>query len=447
MTIVIVGSGPCGLAAAYELERSGYKDYLLLPGPEVGGLSGSVTDRGFTWDHGGHVVFSHYDEFDRLLQELFAPDELLEHDRSSYAWLRGQWIPYPVQSNAHLLRPPLGDRVLADMLAAPGWDGRGSFERYMRMEMGDEFTELFMRPYNRKVWTVTPKELGTRWLGERVARVDKAALCARAAAGEAETHWGPNNRFLFPANGGTGEIWRRLLHRIPSRRRLPHRRVIGVDVRMRVLYCVAPNGQVTMQHYDKLISTMPLNDLVFMSRGVGAGVRHDALKLRSNQVLVVGVMLRRPVADDRSWLYFSEPAPPFYRATNFSRYSPRNARPGHGSWMCEIALEQGSPPASDEIDELARQTARGLASAGLLTPADVIGLHKHLIPQAYPIPMRHRDRALESIQPALEANEIYSRGRLGTWRYEYGNQDHAVAWGLDISRRLLHGETERQVAW
>jgi phytoene dehydrogenase-like protein len=84
VTILIIGAGPCGLACARELDRLGYEDWLILEAADPpGGLASSVVDpAGFTWDLGGHVVFSHFGEFDALLRDTMGED-IVHHDRSS----------------------------------------------------------------------------------------------------------------------------------------------------------------------------------------------------------------------------------------------------------------------------------------------------------------------------------------------------------------------------
>ena len=83
--ILVVGAGPCGLACGTELAQLGHADWLICERERwPGGHAASVVDEaGFTWDLGGHVVFSHYGEFDRLLADSLG-DDFLEHDRSSY---------------------------------------------------------------------------------------------------------------------------------------------------------------------------------------------------------------------------------------------------------------------------------------------------------------------------------------------------------------------------
>src|SRR5688500_18033206 len=104
--VAIVGAGPCGLACGRELALLGHDDWAIYERESVaGGHAGSVVDpAGFTWDQGGHVVFSHYGEFDRLLDEVLG-DDVHEHERSSYVRLGDSWVPYPFQNNLRHLPP------------------------------------------------------------------------------------------------------------------------------------------------------------------------------------------------------------------------------------------------------------------------------------------------------------------------------------------------------
>src|ERR1700746_3039917 len=98
--VAIIGAGPCGLACARELDRWGHRDGALYERHgHAGGLAASVVDpAGFTWDLGGHVVFSHFGEFDALLEEAMG-DDVLHHERSSYVRFDDHWVPYPFQNN------------------------------------------------------------------------------------------------------------------------------------------------------------------------------------------------------------------------------------------------------------------------------------------------------------------------------------------------------------
>lgn len=102
---LVLGAGPTALGAAYRLRELQETDFLVLEAAgQVGGLATSHTDeRGFTWDIGGHVQFSHYDYFDDLMQRALTPAGWLKHQRESWAWMDGVFVPYPVQNNIRYL--------------------------------------------------------------------------------------------------------------------------------------------------------------------------------------------------------------------------------------------------------------------------------------------------------------------------------------------------------
>ena len=116
--VLIVGSGPTGLGAATRLHQLGKTDWLLCDAfSEAGGLACTdVTPEGFLFDMGGHVIFSHYDYFDQLIDAAVGTGD--EHwntlQRVSYVWLKNRWVPYPFQNNICSL--PLEDQVSSNDL-------------------------------------------------------------------------------------------------------------------------------------------------------------------------------------------------------------------------------------------------------------------------------------------------------------------------------------------
>jgi protoporphyrinogen oxidase len=147
-------------------------------------------------------------------------------------------------------------------------------------------------------------------------------------------------------------------------------------------------------------------------------------------------------------MYFPEDSTPFYRVTNFAKYSPDNVPEGDttrfSSFLTETSYSRHKPERAAAVAEAA---VDGLVSVGLVEPdADVVSVHLIDVEYAYPVPTLDRDRALEMIQPWLAEREIYSRGRFGSWRYEIGNMDHAVKMGIDVARRLLQGSAEETLS-
>ena len=444
--IVIVGAGPCGIACARELVGRGHDDVVVLERADhPGGLASSVVDaNGFTWDLGGHVVFSHYGEFDRLLAETMG-DDVEHHDRSSYVRVADRWVPYPFQNNLHRLPPVLADEAVAGLRAAQH-DGAppagADFGSWMRATFGDGICRLFMQPYNEKVWAHPASMMAAGWIAERVSVVDWQEVAARVERGEDDTAWGPNNRFAFPACGGTGEIYRRAAAPLADHVRY-RAEVLTVDAAARTLTL----GDGDIVAYDRLVWTGPLDVLVARLTAAPDLVRRAATELVHNSVTMVGIGYERPTTDDRSWFYFPEPDVPFYRATNFGKYARANVPGGrtdhYCSWMTEIASSEWRPL---ERDALVERVDDALRRVGLVdADAPVASAHVEHIPYAYPVPTLGRDAALGTIQPWLAERDIIARGRFGAWRYELGNMDHAVKMGVDVAARLLDDDVEE--AW
>jgi protoporphyrinogen oxidase len=439
--IVIIGAGPCGLACARELDRLGHGDWTILEAADhPGGLASSVIDpAGFTWDLGGHVVFSHFGEFDALLGDVMAGD-ICQHDRSSYIRFGDRWVPYPFQNNLRHLPDAVIAECLEGLSAAPGGDPEMNFAAWMRAVFGAGITRSFMEPYNAKVWATPLGQMSSTWIAERVSVIDYERVIANIRERRDDVAWGPNNQFVFPAVGGTGEIYRRVAE--PLRDRIHYgARVVAVDPHRSTVQL----DQGTEHGYDALVSTMPLDLLVGALTDRPAAVAAAASNLRHNGVYMVGVGYEAPLVDEKSWMYFPDPSIPFYRATNFAKYAAANVPEGDTvrfcSYMTETAYSDTRPVARDGLEE---RVEAGLRAAGVVAGRPrVVSVHLEDIPYAYPVPTIGRDDALGVIQPWLMERGIFSRGRFGSWRYEIGNMDHAVKLGIDVARRIVTGTPEQ----
>ena len=120
-----------------------------------------------------------------------------------------------------------------------------------------------------------------------------------------------------------------------------------------------------------------------------------------------------------SWIYFPDKTIPFYRATVFSNYSPRNAKEGHWSLLLEVSE---SPYRKIDQDGLVDDCIRGCLVGGPIQKEEEVNhTWHHRVEYGYPVPGLERDSALEHILAALEEKGILSRGRFGAWKYEVGN--------------------------
>jgi protoporphyrinogen oxidase len=438
--VAIIGAGPCGLGAGRELERLGQANWKIYErAAAAGGLASSITDpQGFTWDHGGHVVFSHFGEFDRLLEEVMG-EEVYSHERSSYIRFDGTWVPYPFQNNLRYLPSEAAYECILGLIEAEGGTPEMDFATWMEATFGGGITHHFMRPYNFKVWATPPERMASNWIAERVSVVDHKRALRSLIFEEDDVAWGPNHTFIFPAEGGTGEIYRRVATKLGDRISY-NRELVLVDVEEKQL--AFSDGST--ESYDALISTMPLDILVRILKHCPDSVRGAVEDLEHNSVFMVGIGYETPLKDDKSWMYFPHDHAPFYRATNFAKYSPANVPNGDTGRYCAYMTETAHSRYKYEPAEgLEERVEAGLRVAGVVEGRPELATATMVnIPYAYPVPTLKLDAALRRIQPWLMSQDIYSRGRFGSWRYEMGNMDHAVKMGIDVVRLIIDGKPE-----
>jgi len=484
---LIVGGGPAGLGAAWRLHEAGHTDWELLEKEShVGGLASSYVDEsGFTWDLGGHVVFSHYAYFDKVLDSLLE-HQWVQHQREAWVWMRDRFIPYPLQNNIRHLPTPELIECLEGLLDAQGRFAScencglriadcglespdrirnpqsaicnprvrsSTFADWIVRSFGAGLARVFLTPYNVKVWATDPSRMSASWVGERVATVDLKRILRHVIEGRDDLGWGPNATFRFPLHGGTGRIWQALAARLPADRLHLGTEVVAIDSQKKIAR-LSDGREV---RYDWLISTMPLDRLVGRITEQGADP-HPQSAIRNPQLAinqlcysgthVIGVGLAGPVPlqlATKCWIYSPEPELPFYRVTVFSNYSPHNVpHPGRQwSLMAEV-----SESASQPIDpaRVVQQTMDGLKAARLIGPEVVIeSLWHRRLDHGYPTPSLDRDALLDRIEPTLYALHILSRGRFGAWKYEVGNMDHSFMQGVEAVNHVLFGEAERTV--
>ncbi len=477
--IVILGAGPTGLGAAYRLKELGYSNFVIFERhPYVGGLSHSFKDaQGFTWDIGGHVMFSHYSYYDRCFEALMG-DEYTLNNRESWVRMFDRWVPYPFQNNVRYLPKEACYECLSGLIRAQAARASGAshadaanFGEFIDSVFGEGIAKHFMRPYNFKVWAYPPERMNKHWIGERVAVIDTDRALRNVILGLDDFGWGPNNQFKFPRAGGTGEFYRRfgpVLGLTPDGREAPgshirlNKEVVSIDADAKTV--TFADGAV--EPYDLLISTMPLDLLctrVLRESAARPGVPLETIAraasglLHSSGYMVgIGLRSRTPGAgtpSTMSWMYFPESNCPFYRVTYLSNYSPFMTpdKDNFYSLLCEVSESPAKPTPGDEnrnpravIDDV----IRGLENAGLFEPGErdnIVSTWCYYADYSYPTPSVDRDDILTRVIPWLEARHIFSRGRFGMWKYEVANTDHSLMQGVELVNRLILAEPETTI--
>jgi len=409
-----------------------------------GGLSASFTDsHGYTWDAGGHVLFSHYDYFDSVIESILPLEaNWVSHARESWIRIQGKWVPYPFQMNIRHLSPEsflLCVKGIMQSCRRTGTARPGNFEEWIYANYGAGIAELFMRPYNQKIWGFPLDRMSWTWVGDRVAPVDLERIIENYVLGRDEVAWGPNNHFRFPLSGGTGSIWRTVAAQLPQANLHLGEAASKIDLDKRAVLTVTGR----LHTYDVLVSTVNLAQLCKLS---GVEYRFPELQsLKTSSTHVVGLGIRGKAPEElrtKCWMYFPEDNCPFYRVTHFSHYSPNNVPDINRSWslMAEVSETENKPVDKRSV---VQDVIEGLIKTGLITDASSVEATWHrFFPDSYPIPTIDRDSVVNSILQFFQDRGVFCRGRTGAWKYEVGNMDHSFMQGKECVDHILLGTEE-----
>jgi protoporphyrinogen oxidase len=445
---VIIGAGPTGLGAAYRLKELGHENFVMYDRlSHLGGLASSYTDSaGFTWDVGGHVMFSHYKYYDQVFDKLMG-DEFQMNMRESWVRMFEKWVPYPFQNNIRHLPKEITFECLSGLIEAQtrrDYKSAKNFEEFIDAVFGDGIAKYFMKPYNFKVWAHPPKLMNKEWIGERVAVLDINRAIKNVVMGLDDFGWGPNNQFKFPLHGGTGEFYRRFAKPLEGHIQL-NKSVDFVNLKKKEVRF--SDGEIVP--YDVLISTMPLDRLCneVLNGDVPRDIKKATSSLRHSGGYMVGVGIKQPCPSTKSWMYFPENNCPFYRVTYLSNYSPYMTPDNekYYSLLTETSYSEFKPVDGKKIVD---DTIKGLINSGLIKDEDqrdIVDTWLFDAKYSYPTPSVERDGILAQAIPFLEQHGIYSRGRFGIWKYEVSNTDHSLMQGVELVNRLLLGEPETTI--
>ena len=468
--ILIIGAGPTGLGAGARLtqyEKQGHKvNWLLIDAfEEAGGLACTdITPEGFLFDMGGHVIFSHYRYFDELIEAAVGKgdEHWAIHERVSQVWMRDRWIYYPFQNN--IVSLPLEDQVNcinglieAKVTNALAKSPPANFDEWILRVMGEGIANIFMRPYNFKVWAVPTTKMQCSWLGERVATANVAKVVENVLRNKTETSWGPNAVFRFPQEGGTGAIWKKVATLLPKERQRYNTKVSSLNPAEKTV--TTSDGKT--YRYKQLLSTIPLDITLTWLGKEDLGKK---LTYSSSHIIGIGVRGANPHGN-KCWLYYPEDNCPYYRCTVFSHYAKKNC-PSDDAKLVTVQHGDKSIPVSDKseksgpywslmfevseskykpvnYDTIVDECIQGALNTKMLSGTDeIVSIYYRRLEHGYPTPSLERDDVLAEALPWLKKQDIWSRGRFGSYKYEVANQDHSCMIGVEAIDNMLYGSKE-----
>ncbi len=420
--VAVLGAGLAGLAAAGRARELGLQVDLYEKHPYVGGHAYSHEVEGFTFDEGPHVSFTKRPEIQALLADALEGD-FLEHRSVITNYWQGHVVTHPAQTNLHGLPVDVVERCILGMVEAryAGEQPVESYADWCRQGLGRAFSEEFTFPYTRKYWTTEASNMSTEWVGNRMYPPKLEEVVRGALAPSPD---GANHHYLtgyrYPRTGGFGSYVRAV-----SRGQQAHLEhdLVSVDLRARRLEFA--NGRSA--HFESLINTIPVPELVKRIADVPAHVREAAERLVCTSVEVINVGLGRDEGfPEAHWMYFYDEDTLFSRANLPHRLSPFNVPRGCGSIQVEVYHSRYCPL---PVEDVLSRTMEDLRKEGLVLPDDDVRVaQRQSIRYANVLFDLARAENLRVVQDWLAEHGVVPAGRYGEWAYLWTDDSIVSGW-------------------
>ncbi len=474
--IVIIGAGPAGLTAAFELAKSGRQGIVVLEQDrQVGGISKTVNYKGNLIDIGGHRFFSKsnkvlkwwadflpildttsaveitYHQRTRGMENIMmrqARSSMLVRPRKSRIYFRRHLFDYPLKISVSLFQK-LGItwsvQVFRDILLsrlrpiAPEL----TLEHFYINRFGKKLYETFFKDYTHKVWGKPCSEISSEWGRQRVKSLGIRQIVWHHLGKMFKPlrYWQRNEartlteKFLYPAKG-PGMMWERVYRECKK---------LGVQFELGASVCGLnlAGGHISAVVYrqdgedktlpcDAVFSTMALKDLVAALSEVPDPVAKVGAALEYRDFIIVGLRLRalHLTEEDRresiqdNWLYIQEKDVKVGRLQIFNNWSPFMVS-GEGSWIgAEYFCDQGDEISGRSDEDLVRLAVEELHSIGIIRREDFLDGHVVRCDKAYPS-YTGSYQQIGVVRSFLGTiGNLFPMGRNGL--HKYNNQDHSM---------------------
>lgn len=431
--IAILGAGLAGLAAARRLRAAGVEAEVYEAEAEVGGRARSTASDGCTFDQGPHVSFTRNEAIKALLA---AAGPYSEKQSVLLNRWRQLWLKQPVQCHMFGLPPEIVEDCIVSFAEGRPVQTAGAFASYAQWceaGLGKAISETFTHRYTRKYWTTEAQNMTADWVGGRVYRPSLREMVAGALRDTpADQHY--ITHFRYPVRGGFGAYVAALE---PSKAIHLEHRLVEVDFRKRAL--LFANGRRC--HYQRLISSLPLPDLIECDAGAPQDVHEAARELSCTSVELVDVgSVSRDGLPAAHWMYFYDEDIAFARANLPHLIADSNAPPGRGSVQVEIYHSKYRPLAMQDV---LGKAVDDLVRAGVVpSKADIVFAKRRSIRYANVLYDHPRERARSRVLEYLRQFEVEICGRYGEWAYLWSDQ--AIESGTSAAERMLDAREWRR---
>jgi protoporphyrinogen oxidase len=441
--VLIIGAGPAGLTAAYQLSKRGVTSTVLELDDVVGGISRTVLRDGWRFDIGGHRFFTKVQPVEDLWFEILGADDFLRRPRKSRIYYRGKFYDYPISAMNALrnLGPVEAVRCVGSYL----WvrirkpKDMSTLEGFVASRFGWRLYRHFFKTQSEKVWGVPATKIQADWGAQRIKNLSlfRAVWEAlkpkrvRRKAARSKQVTSLIEEFNYPKYG-PGMMWERAAELVTAR---GTKIVFGSAVTAvhhaggrAVAVTATTEGGSTRYECTHVISSMPLSALVrAMDPPAPADVLAAADRLAYRDFLTVALVVPADkVAWDDNWIYINAPEVKTMRIQNFGAWSPYLVKDGRNVLGLEYTVLETDAAWQAADDDLIEQGKQELDRLGLVAAADVEAGYVVRMPKAYPMYDATYKANVETLRAWLQANaaNVYPVGRNGM--HKYNNQDHSM---------------------
>jgi protoporphyrinogen oxidase len=450
--VVIIGGGPAGLTAGYELQKQGMVPVVFEQSDRVGGISRTETYKGYRFDIGGHRFFTKVEEVQRFWQEILAND-FIKVPRLSRIYYQGKFYDYPLSlwnalrnlgmiNSVLILLSYLKAKLRSRLKLTPMPE---TFEEWVTDCFGERLYRTFFKTYTEKVWGIPCSQIQADWAAQRIQGMSlkRAVLNALLGSQNAKSLI---KEFDYPLLG-PGMMWERCqeliverggtvdLHTQVTRLERQGSRIISATIQQAG---VEKTVEKTIAA-DHFISTMPITALLRrLDPPPPAAVLEAASRLKYRDFLIVSLVINQEQLFPDNWIYIHSPEFKVGRIQNFKNWSPAMLPDPQKTCLgMEYFCSEGDALWELSDSELIELGSREAVALGLgVRSEDVEDGVVIRQKKAYPVYDGEYRQNLQIIQDYLETfDNLQTVGRNGMHRYN--NQDHSMLTAMLAVRNIL----------
>lgn len=435
-SVVIIGAGPAGLTAAYELTKHNLRPVVVEADNIVGGISRTVERDGWRFDIGGHRFFTKVKEVEAFWHEILPQGDFLLRPRLSRIYYKSHFFDYPLKAFNAL--SGLGIIEAIKCVFSYIWvrirppKDQQSFEGWTASRFGWRLYRIFFKTYTEKVWGVPATEIQADWAAQRIKNLSlfSAIVNAILPSRNQKKIASLIEEFEYPKLG-PGMMWERCAELVTEAGGVVHMNSPVVSLKHsggRVTHVSRIEaGESVHEACDHVISSMPISALLkAMDPPPPAEVCQAADGLGYRDFLTVALVIPESAGFPDNWIYVHSPEVHLGRIQNFGSWSPYMVKESKTCLGLEYFVTEGDELWTSPDEELIELGKVELAKLGLIQPEMVESGYVVRMPKAYPMYDGTYKANIETLKAWLEGNvpNVHPVGRNGMHRYN--NQDHSM---------------------